>query len=68
MKSYIDKKNGQRRLEKKLVELLTEYMRFHYGNPATGRMGVILDGPVIASLSAAASLHALLKLRETLAK
>jgi hypothetical protein len=43
-----------------LIEALQNYMSLHYGNPATGRAGAILDGPVIARLAAAATLRALL--------
>jgi hypothetical protein len=54
----------QRMREKKLTEsliaMLSKYMILHYGNPRTGRHAAILDGPVIARLSAAASLRALL--------
>jgi hypothetical protein len=47
-------------LRNALIVLLTRYMKLHYGNPATGRTSTVLNGPVIARLSAAASLHALL--------
>jgi hypothetical protein len=50
----------ERKLIGELIGKLTEYMALHYGNPVTGREGTILDGPVIARLSAAASLRAAL--------
>lgn len=58
------KQQKQREFERQLIHdlilKLTTYMELHYGNPVTGREGTILDGPVIARLSAAASLRALL--------
>lgn len=49
-----------KKLKTDLVPMLDEYLRSHYGNPATGRYAAVLDGPVIAKLSAASTLLSLL--------
>ncbi len=43
-----------------LIVLLTHFIERHYGNPALGRRGLVITGPVGARLSHAASLRALL--------
>ena len=59
------REDRQRKRDQKLVgdltAMLVKYMSMHYGNPATGKHATILNAPVIARLSAAASLYALLK-------
>ena len=54
----------RRRLERHrndgLIVLLTHFIERHYGNPATGKFGAVMTGPVGARLSNAASLRALL--------
>lgn len=44
-----------------LIDALSKYLSLHMGDPAVGRPGAFLDGPVIARLGAAASLRALLR-------
>jgi hypothetical protein len=48
-----------------LIMLLRCFVRSHYGNPATGRMGSILDGPDIAAQATATALLALLTVNRT---
>ena len=43
-----------------LIVLLTHFINRHYGNPAEGRRGAVITGPVGARLTAASSLRALL--------
>ena len=44
-----------------LIVELTDYMRWYYADPSTGRPGVVLFGPEMARLSTAASLRSLLE-------
>lgn len=43
-----------------LIEMLQSYLKLHYGDPATGRIGATLDGPTMARLTSASALRALL--------
>jgi len=43
-----------------LIVLLTHFIQGHYGDPATGKRGAIITGPVGARLTHASSLRALL--------
>jgi hypothetical protein len=55
-----DRKEMQR-LTAILINALPKYLSLHYGNPTIGRESIILDGPGMARLTAAATLRALLE-------
>jgi hypothetical protein len=50
----------QKRREQ-LIELLDDFVTSHYGDPSKGKVGAILFGPTIASLSAASTLLAIFR-------
>lgn len=54
------KRKLERHRNDALIVLLSHFIDRHYGNPASGRLGAILTGPVGARLSHASSLRALL--------
>jgi hypothetical protein len=60
MREQKQRQLDERQRNERLVALLTKFIERHYGNPAKGRHGAILTGPVGARLFHAASLRALL--------
>ena len=54
------KQELERQRNERLIALLGKFISRHYANPATGRYGAILSGPVGALIFHAASLRALL--------